>query len=93
MVKNNDLSYEEKIKALKKRGFNDLTKEYVLKEFGEKHIYFRIFLDAIEKKGDEKSVLIKEFPKGLHRFSKGFIEKHTISEILKEEERIRKILE
>ncbi|MDN9833874.1 hypothetical protein KLM64_17325 [Clostridioides difficile] len=93
MVKNNDLSYEEKIKALKKRGFNDLTKEYVLKEFGEEHIYFRIFLDAIEEKGGKKSVLIKELSKGIHRFTKGFIEKHTISEILKEEERIRKILE
>ncbi|EGT4645278.1 hypothetical protein E5F42_20240 [Clostridioides difficile] len=93
MIKNNVLSYEEKIKVLKEHGYNDLTEAYVLTEFGERHIYFRIFLDALEKKGDEKSVLIKEFSKGFRRFSKGFIKAHTISELLEEEERIRKILE
>ncbi|HBG1591238.1 hypothetical protein KWT63_018825 [Clostridioides difficile] len=50
MIKNNVLSYEEKIKVLKEHGYNDLTEAYVLTEFGERHIYFRIFLDALEKK-------------------------------------------
>lgn len=93
MIKNNDLSYKEKIKVLKEHGYSDFTKEYVLKEFGKKHAFYKSFLRAIEKEDDGKGVLIKKFGKGQHQFSKGFIEKHAISELLEEAERIRKILQ
>lgn len=93
MIKNNDLSYEEKIKVLKEHGYSDSTKEYILKEFGEEHIFYESFLRAIERDDSKKSVLIKKLGKGQHQFSEGFIEKHAISELLEEAERIRKILQ
>ncbi|ENY8694354.1 hypothetical protein QVB34_18070 [Clostridioides difficile] len=93
MVKNNDLRYGEKIKVLKEHGYNDSTKEYILKEFGKEHIFYESFLRAIERDDNKKSVLIKKIGKGQHQFSEGFIKTHTISELLEEEERIRKILE
>ncbi|MCC0654722.1 hypothetical protein [Clostridioides sp. ES-S-0001-03] len=93
MIKSNDLRYEEKIKALKKCGYSDFTKKYILEEFGKEHAFYKSFLRAIGKEDSKKGVLIKKIGKGQHQFSKGFIERHTMSEILKEEECIRKILE
>ncbi|HBG7232945.1 hypothetical protein ACWJU0_18850 [Clostridioides difficile] len=93
MIKNNVLSYEEKIKVLKEHGYSDFTKEYVLKEFDKEHAFYKSFLRTIEKEDDGKGVLIKKIGKSQHQFSKGFIKTHTISELLEEAKRIRKILE
>ncbi|HBE8488091.1 TPA: hypothetical protein KM338_003528 [Clostridioides difficile] len=54
MIKNNVLSYEEKIKVLKEHGYNDSTKEYILKEFGKEHIFYESFLRAIERDDSKK---------------------------------------
>ncbi|MCC0724467.1 hypothetical protein [Clostridioides sp. ZZV14-6044] len=87
MIKNNDLSYEEKIKALKERGYSDFTKEYILEVLGEEHKFYKTLSEKLDEKDDKKVVLIKRFKESVQYFSKGFIESHTLKEILDIERR------
>ncbi|MFB5778772.1 hypothetical protein ACE5M2_18415 [Clostridioides difficile] len=77
-----NLSYEEKIKALKRRGYSDFTKEYILEMLGEERKFYKTLSEKLYEKGDKKVVLIKRFEKSIQYFTKGFIEEHTLGNLL-----------
>lgn len=80
----NNLDVETKIKELEKYGYFRINREYVLEKIDEKSAMYRMYVKPYLNGDIEKEFLIAKEQGGNDFFySRGFIEKNSVNEILK----------